>query len=60
MEYPGAKMPVPVLQEPVKLSRTPLTIRRRAPQLGEHTEQILLELGYDEAVIARLKADRVV
>lgn len=60
MEYPGAKMPVPVLQEPVKLSRTPLTIRRRAPQLGEHTEQILQELGYDEAVIARLKADRVV
>ncbi|WP_439612412.1 CaiB/BaiF CoA transferase family protein [Reyranella sp.] len=60
MEYPGAKMPVPVLQEPVKLSRTPLTIRRRAPQLGEHTEQILQELGYDEAVIAKLKADRVV
>lgn len=59
MEYPGAKMAVPVLQEPVKLSRTPLTIRRRAPQLGEHTEQILQELGYDKAVIARLKADRV-
>lgn len=60
MEYPGAKMAVPVLQEPVKLSRTPLTIRRRAPQLGEHTEQILQELGYDKAVIAKLKADRVV
>ena len=60
MEYPGAKMAVPVLQEPVKLSRTPLTIRRRAPQLGEHTEQILQELGDDKAVIAKLKADRVV
>jgi crotonobetainyl-CoA:carnitine CoA-transferase CaiB-like acyl-CoA transferase len=60
MDYPGAKMAVPVLQEPVKLSRTPLTIRRRAPTLGEHTEQILQELGYDPAVIAKLKADRVV
>lgn len=60
MEYPGAKMGVPVLQEPVKLSRTPLTIRRRAPMLGEHTEQILQELGYEPAVIAKLKADRVV
>src|SRR5258708_18608573 len=41
MNYPGVAKPVPVLQEPVKLSRTPLTIRSRAPQLGEHTDQIL-------------------
>ena len=51
---------MPVLQEPVKLSRTPLTIRRRAPTLGEHTDQILQELGYEPAVIAKLRADRVV
>ena len=60
MEYPGAAKPVPVLQEPVKLSRTPLSIRRRAPQLGEHTDQILEELGYDPAAIQKLRADRVV
>jgi len=60
MDYPGAKMAVPVLQEPVKLSRTPLTIRRRAPTLGEHTDQILQELGYGAEDIARLRADRVV
>ena len=60
MDYPGAAKPVPVLQEPVKLSRTPLTIRRRAPTLGEHTDQILRELGYEPAVIEQLRADRIV
>jgi crotonobetainyl-CoA:carnitine CoA-transferase CaiB-like acyl-CoA transferase len=60
MEYPGAGKPVPVLQEPVMLSRTPLTIRHRAPTLGEHTDQILRELGYESAVIDKLRADRVV
>ena len=60
MDFPGAGTPVPVLQEPVKLSRTPLTIRRRAPTLGEHTDQILRELGYEPAVIQQLRADRVI
>jgi crotonobetainyl-CoA:carnitine CoA-transferase CaiB-like acyl-CoA transferase len=60
MDYPGAAKPVPVLKEPVKLSRTPLTIRRRAPKLGEHTDQILQELGYEPAVIQKMRADRVV
>ena len=60
MDYPGVPKSVPVLQEPVRLSRTPLTIRRRAPKLGEHTDQILQELGYSPADIEKLRTDRVV
>ena len=60
MEFPGVAKPVPVLQEPVKLSRTPLTIRRRAPLLGEHTDEILAELGYAPEAIEKLRTDRVV
>ena len=39
---------------------SPGTIRGRAPQLGEHTEDILLELGYDARSIERLRRDGVV
>jgi crotonobetainyl-CoA:carnitine CoA-transferase CaiB-like acyl-CoA transferase len=35
-------------------------IRHRAPTLGEHTEEILGELGYDAATIASLREAGVV
>jgi crotonobetainyl-CoA:carnitine CoA-transferase CaiB-like acyl-CoA transferase len=33
---------------------------RRAPSLGEHTEEILAEIGYSGTQIARLYDDKVV
>ena len=45
---------------PVKLSATPGRIRRRAPDLGEHTREVLLEAGYAGADVDRLAEAGVV
>ncbi len=60
VEFPTAKKPLPVAGPPVTFTGTPAKIRRRAPQLGEHTEEILGELGYDAAAIEALRDGRVV
>jgi crotonobetainyl-CoA:carnitine CoA-transferase CaiB-like acyl-CoA transferase len=59
-EFPGAPRPAPIAKVPVWLSETPGSIRRRAPLLGEHTDQILAELGYDKAAIATLRDKGVI
>ncbi len=45
---------------PVVLSRTPGAIRTPAPDAGEHTDEILGELGYSRADVERLRNDKVV
>jgi CoA:oxalate CoA-transferase len=37
------------------LSRTPTSVRRHPPALGEHTEAVLAEFGYDESDVAELR-----
>ena len=44
---------------PLKLSATPLNPRRRAPMLGEHTDDVLLAAGYSPDEVEQLRASGV-
>lgn len=49
-----------VIHCPIKLSLTKPTIRRPPPRLGEHTDEILRSLGYDDNQIAKMNKTGVV
>lgn len=49
-----------VVDQAVNLSRTPSRIRRPAPEVGEHTDEILKEYGLSEDDIERLKKEKVI
>jgi formyl-CoA transferase len=58
---PHPKLGELAVQAPgVNLARTPGTIRTAAPELGEHTDEILGELSYSPADIESLRRDAVV
>jgi len=48
--------PQRLVGQPMQLERTPSTIARTAPRRGEHTEEVLLELGVSRDDLARMKA----
>ena len=59
-DYPGLPTPAPLADTPVRLSGTPGGIRTRPPTLGEHTDEILTELGFAAAEISQLREARVI
>jgi crotonobetainyl-CoA:carnitine CoA-transferase CaiB-like acyl-CoA transferase len=59
LEHPTAG-PTRVIGTPIKLSDTPGSIRTPPPTLGQHTDAVLAELGYDRGMIDSLKTSGAV
>jgi crotonobetainyl-CoA:carnitine CoA-transferase CaiB-like acyl-CoA transferase len=60
IEQPGSAEPVAVPGVPVKLSVTPGEVRVRAPLVGEHSREILAEIGIDAERVEQLLEAAVV
>jgi crotonobetainyl-CoA:carnitine CoA-transferase CaiB-like acyl-CoA transferase len=51
---------VPHIRTPVRMSASAVAVRRTAPKLGEHTDEILTALGYPPADVAALRREGVI
>jgi crotonobetainyl-CoA:carnitine CoA-transferase CaiB-like acyl-CoA transferase len=51
---------IKLVTSPVEFSENPATLRTGAPEIGQHTEEILLELGYSWEDIGRFKDQKVI
>lgn len=49
-----------VVNQPIKLSRTPNEIARATPEKGEHTAEVLREYGFSQDEIERFRRDGIV
>ncbi len=60
LEYANLKEPAPIMSPAVELSENPGHINHSAPLLGEHTETIMIELGYSKEEIKNLKNNKII
>ena len=61
LPHPAAGgQPIPLITNPIKLSQTPISYDRAPPTLGQHTDEILQELGLSSEEIARLRNGSVI
>ncbi len=58
--FPGLPAPAPIMATPVVLSETPGRIAAPPPVLGQHTDEILRDLGLSSAEIEDLRASGAV
>ena len=51
---------ITLVNQPIKLSRTPAAVVKASPELGADTDDILREIGHDDAFIAAMREKAVV
>jgi formyl-CoA transferase len=49
-----------LINQPVKLSRTPAQLATASPERGEHTDEVLREAGYSESEISDLRTRKAI
>ncbi|MFD6441079.1 CoA transferase, partial [Peribacillus sp. NPDC060186] len=59
MEHPTIEN-LRVTGSPIKLSKTPVTMRKHPPMYGEHTDSILAGIGYKPDEIIKLKQNKTI
>jgi len=52
--------PLEVVKGPVKMSRTPETLRMPGPEYGQHTDEVLLEYGYTQKDIEQFRQQGII
>jgi len=57
-EHPS-EGPIRYVAPPTRFGGTPATVRRQAPLLGQHTDEILAEAGFSAGEIASLRKNRI-
>ena len=60
LEFGSPPQTVPISNSAVRLGGQPAELRRAAPRLGEHTDEVLAELGFGLEEIARFREDGIV
>ena len=60
VEHYGSKKKFVIANTPIHMSATQGGVRRRAPFVGEHTDQILQDAGFNSDEIASFHADDII